>query len=378
MGKLLQCDGAPVLDSFPQQCHSSSIDPWRDSPLHVAIPSSPASTATVALLPAPPSSLPASSPAASLQHSSNEGSSIASLFVEQDPLASWDAVPGLETQQIQALLKLAAKGVFWKHPCKATSCVFTLHHGGDVEADGNCLFSAAQKAMSLQEESPQAVRKKTVQRFLRDYGDGVLQKVATDQAIKHLYSPDLSAGWGVHVVQEVKLLAKKEEREAMDTAVEELMQCSVSRESAAEMVYKERCTSIDNGEAWAKYMSIAGDAGDEHDIITLLYAQDGLISVEENREGRAAAFGDDIAIESLASEYHREIFVVQAHGADAMVDEEHCVFFLSHRPRGEILHYPVFLFMKGTGWCGSGADHYEPLIAQLAPSTLQEKVALVL
>jgi hypothetical protein len=40
---------------------------------------------------------------------------------------------------------------------------------------------------------------------------------------------------------------------------------------------------------------------------------------------------------------------VQAHGADAMVDEEHCVFFLSHRPRGEIQHYPVFLFMKGTG-----------------------------
>ena len=32
-----------------------------------------------------------------------------------------------------------------------------------------------------------------------------------------------------------------------------------------------------------------------------------------------------------------------------MVDEEHCVFFLSHRPRGEIQHYPVFLFMKGTG-----------------------------
>lgn len=377
MGKLLQCDGAPVLDSFPQQCHSSGIDPWRDASLHVSIPSSP-SSATAALLPAPPPAPSPSPSGASLQHSITEGPAIASLFAEPSPIASWDTVPGLESQQIQALLKLAAKGVFWKHPCKATSCVFTLHHGGDVEADGNCLFYAAQKTMSLRDETPQAVRKRTVQRFLRDYEDGVLQKLGTDQAIKHLYSPDLNSGWGVHVVQEVKLLARKGERESMDTAIEELMQCSMSRESAAEMVYKERCTSIENGDAWGKYMSVAGDTNDEHDIITLLYTQEGLISVEENREGRAAAFGDDIAIESLASEYQREIFVVQAHGIDAMVDEEHCVFFLSHRPRGEVLHHPVFLFMKGTGWCGSGADHYEPLIAQLAPSLLQEKVALVL
>ena len=67
---------------------------------------------------------------------------------------------------------------------------------------------------------------------------------------------------------------------------------------------------MDNGDAWAKYMSIAGDANDVHDIITLMYAEDGLISIDDNREGRAAAFGDDIAIESLASEYQREIFVV--------------------------------------------------------------------
>ncbi|MCO5567439.1 hypothetical protein L7F22_021130 [Adiantum nelumboides] len=377
MGKLLQCDGAPVLDPFSKQCHSSAIDPWRE---HVSISSSaPPSAAAAALLPAPPPPVSFPSPAcASLQHSISDAPPISSLFGDSHPLPSWDAVSGLESQQIQALLKLSAKGVFWKHPFKAISCIFTLHHGGDVEADGNCLFSAVRKAISLKDETPQAVRKKTIQKFLRDYENGVLQKAATDQAIKHLYSPDLDSGWGVHVVQEVKLLAKKFDRQAMDTSIEELMQCSMSRENAAEMVYKERCVNIDSGTVWAKYMAIAGDAADEHDIVTLLYAQEGLISVEENREGRAAAFGDDIAIECLASEYQREIFVVQAHGVDAMVDEEHCVFFLSHRPRGEILHHPVFLFMKGTGWCGSGADHYEPLIAQPAPSLLQEKAALVL
>ncbi|KAM1380359.1 hypothetical protein ACFX2I_022097 [Malus domestica] len=72
-------------------------------------------------------------------------------------------------------------------------------------------------------------------------------------------------------------------------------------------------------------------------------------------EGHAAAFGDDIAIECLATKFKREIYVVQAHGSDAMVDEENCVFFLPHRPRSQICELPFFLFMKGTGWCGAGA-----------------------
>ena len=75
------------------------------------------------------------------------------------------------------------------------------------------------------------------------------------------------------------------------------------RDIAAETVYKEHCIPVKNGETWAKYMSIGGNAKDEYDIITLQYTEDGLLSVDENREGRAAAFGDDIAIESLASEY---------------------------------------------------------------------------
>jgi len=96
---------------------------------------------------------------------------------------------------------------------------------------------------------------------------------------------------------------------------------------------------------------------------------------------------------------------VQAHGLDAMVDEDNCVFFLPHRPRCQITGPPFFLFMKGTGsissilidvayktflsqvilhpvvlpgWCGAGADHYEPLIAHPSPPISQEKVAFVL
>ena len=58
-------------------------------------------------------------------------------------------------------------------------------------------------------------------------------------------------------------------------------------------------------------MSTSGSPDDEYDIITLQYTADGLLTVDENRQGRNAAFGDDIAIECLANEFKREIFVVR-------------------------------------------------------------------
>ena len=80
---------------------------------------------------------------------------------------------------------------------------------------------------------------------------------------------------------------------------------------AAESIYKERCIAVNDGPSWAKYMLISGSPDDENDIITLQYTEEGLLSVDENREGRAAAFGDDIAIECLATEFKREIYVVR-------------------------------------------------------------------
>lgn len=68
---------------------------------------------------------------------------------------------------------------------------------------------------------------------------------------------------------------------------------------------------MNDGPSWAKYMSISGSPDDEYDIITLQYTEEGLLSVEENRQGHAAAFGDDIAIECLATEFKREIYVVR-------------------------------------------------------------------
>ncbi|KAL6350060.1 hypothetical protein AAG906_003994 [Vitis piasezkii] len=70
-------------------------------------------------------------------------------------------------------------------------------------------------------------------------------------------------------------------------------------------IYKERCIAVDDGGSWAKYMSISGSPDDEYDIIS----EECLLTVDENREGQAAAFGDDIAIGCLAKKFKREIFV---------------------------------------------------------------------
>jgi hypothetical protein len=99
------------------------------------------------------------------------------------------------------------------------------------------------------------------------------------------------------------------------------------REIAAETIYKERCIAVNNGESWAKYMSISGSAEDEHDIITLQYTEEGLLTIDENRDGRAAAFGDDIAIECLATEFKREVYVVKSDRVNMI----YCPIMTHHR-----------------------------------------------
>lgn len=356
MGKLL-FDSSTVAEAF-----QNSSSPWKDQKSTPPSPPPPPPTTTAAA-------------AAALD-----------AIQAVDLVDQWDSVHGLEDQQRRHLQRLHAKGVLWKHPQDGSSAsvVFRLSHGGEVSSDGNCLFTASQKAMGLEEdeargEDARELRRRTVRRFMEDFGSAKAEeRESIEEAIKHMYAPDLKSGWGIHVVQEVKLLADKQDRLSLDSAIDELVQLGMQREMAAESIYKERCVPVNDGPSWAKYMSISGSSDDEYDIITLQYTEEGLLTVDENREGHAAAFGDDIAIECLATEFKREIYVVQAHGADAMVDEENCVFFLPHRPRSQICELPFFLFMKGTGWCGAGADHYEPLIAHPSSYVSQEKVAMVL
>lgn len=185
MGKLL-CDSTT----------SSPVVPWRD----------PTSTPTVDLV--------------------DQTSSVAVPATT----TSWDDVSGLEEQQKRHLTSLNAKGVLWKHPeDPKRSLVFRLSHGGEVESDGNCLFTASMKAMGSI-LTARDLRKWTVRRFLEDFGSvSEDERAVIESAIKHMYSPDLKSGWGIHVVQEVKLLAKKEDRGALDSAINELLQLGMQR-----------------------------------------------------------------------------------------------------------------------------------------------------
>ncbi|CAN6676424.1 unnamed protein product [Malus baccata var. baccata] len=288
MGKLL-CDSTAVAETF--QSPSPTV-PWRDPPK-----ASPLDEDTI---------------------------SAVDLVEQSTDDAAWDSVVGLEEQQRRHLQRLHTKGVLWKLPedhdssksesiMPQKSMVFRLSHGGEVSSDGNCLFTASQKAMRVAREmDARELRRLTVRRFTEDYGSAAAEeKRVIDDAIRHMYAPDLKAGWGIHVIQEVKLLAKKDERVSLDSAIDELLQLGMQRELAAESIYKERCIPVIDGQSWAKYMSISGSPDDEYDIITLQYTEEGLLTIDENREGHAAAFGDDIAIECLATEFKREIYVVR-------------------------------------------------------------------
>ncbi|CAN6253118.1 unnamed protein product [Urochloa humidicola] len=126
----------------------------------------------------------------------------------------WDAVWALEDQQRRRLLRIWERGVAWKpsppggeEGAAPAPVVFRLDHGGEVDADGNCLFTAARTAAAAK-SGARELRHRAVRRFAEVYGAaGEDDRAAVDAAVRHLYAPDLKAGWGVHVVQEIKVLA---------------------------------------------------------------------------------------------------------------------------------------------------------------------------
>uniref|UniRef100_A0A453E0V7 OTU domain-containing protein n=1 Tax=Aegilops tauschii subsp. strangulata TaxID=200361 RepID=A0A453E0V7_AEGTS len=156
-----------------------------------------------------------------------------------EPPAGWSAVWALDDQQRRRLLRIWERGVAWKPPrqggdgpeapAPAPAVVFRLDHGGEVESDGNCLFTAARRAAAAKAEARE-LRHRAVRRFADVYAAAeASDRGAVDAAVRHLYAPDLKAGWGVHVVQEVKLLAPKADRDALDAAIQELVGIGIQR-----------------------------------------------------------------------------------------------------------------------------------------------------
>jgi hypothetical protein len=145
--------------------------------------------------------------------------------------STWSAVWSLDDQQRRRLLQIHDRGVAWKPPSSSAAdpVVLRLDHGGEVDSDGNCLFTAARRAAAAK-ATPRELRHRAVRRFRGVYAAAEPEERATvDAAVRHLYAPDLGAGWGVHVVQEVKLLAAKDHREGIDAAIKELVDIGIQR-----------------------------------------------------------------------------------------------------------------------------------------------------
>nr|CAB3472592.1 unnamed protein product [Digitaria exilis] len=153
----------------------------------------------------------------------------------------WDAVWALEDQQRRRLNRIWERGVAWKpsppeggDDAAPAPVVFRLDHGGEVESDGNCLFTAARTAAAAKADARE-LRHRAVRRFAEVYAAaGEDDKAAVDAAVRHLYAPDLNAGWGVHVVQEIKVLAPKAQRDSLDAAIQELVDLGIQRKSPRE------------------------------------------------------------------------------------------------------------------------------------------------
>jgi len=172
-------------------------------------------------------------------------------------------------------------------------------------------------------------------------------------------------GWGVHWVQERRLVIKAVDLPAALQAIDELQATGMDRARAAELVYGERATPVSDVQSWAFLMACDGLGGSEHRAVVMRYCEDGLVDVEEDLAGTSATFGDELALLGLTCDLRRPIHVVQAHGADAGLDD-HALFFLPHFPLPYAMQggtAPIFLLMRGASWTANGGDHFEPLRA---------------
>ena len=93
--------------------------------------------------------------------------------------------------------------------------------------------------------------------------------------------------------------------------IQDRLDSGLDYNTAASTVYQDVGRPVNDLDSWTDYQAIEGSMDDEHVVISLQYVEEGLLTVDLI-EGQGA-FGDDLAIEILATEYQREIFVVSAH-----------------------------------------------------------------
>ena len=85
--------------------------------------------------------------------------------------------------------------------------VFRLNPGREVDADGNCLFTAPRTAAAVKADVRE-LRHRAMHRIAKVHASaGEDDKGTIDTTMKHLYMLDLRTGWGFHIILEIKVLA---------------------------------------------------------------------------------------------------------------------------------------------------------------------------
>ena len=109
-------------------------------------------------------------------------------------------------------------------------------------------------------------------------------------------------------LQEHKLIVRVDDVSRAQQEIQTRVENGLDYNTAAFTLYQDMGRPVNDLDSWADYQAIEGSMDDEHAIISLQFVEEGLLSVDVG-EGQGA-FGDDLAIEFLATEYQREIFVV--------------------------------------------------------------------
>ncbi|KAG8047319.1 hypothetical protein GUJ93_ZPchr0008g11943 [Zizania palustris] len=103
----------------------------------------------------------------------------------------WTAVWALEDQQRRRLLRIWERSVAWKPPTSLPlpPLIFRLNHAGEVNTDGNCLFTAARRAAAAKPDA-RDLRHRTIHRFTDVYASALApDRDAIYEAVRHLYAP---------------------------------------------------------------------------------------------------------------------------------------------------------------------------------------------
>ncbi|GLD98116.1 hypothetical protein PINS_up006813 [Pythium insidiosum] len=278
----------------------------------------------------------------------------------------WQRVSNIDSTSRELIRVLEEDGVLYE-PHDVT---YSVKYLAPVAPFGDCMFLSIEQLLLYSEDCDplptDKIRHVASSFFLAHYKScSDEEKSRIDSAIRNLYCPSLQGGWGVSPMQTRRFIARKSDRDWLLAKCVELQDQGYSRMKAAEMVYSKYARAVVNAEAYCDYMAI-GFGENEHDMIALHYSRSGLVSVDCDPNQTKVAWGDDFALEALATAYQRDIFVVLV-GCGKM-------FFLPHRPQSvpdldqtsvsrSKGNAPWFLLMRLTG-SDRGGDHYEPMFAE--------------